>query len=490
MRVITSLTLATLSTMMLIGSGLMQSASAADRAPLAAPLGVTFSSVEPVLPASVTPQQAAMARALGFIKNVAVFADVNGRTLYTYDPAPKLSVDSTIGALVDNEESKGVLESHFPGISTNPALGQALALSLRAVKQFLPGLTDEKLEEINTELGTIVVPLDPADAMCTGECAEVWPPFLAQEGAQPTGVWSLVSRADGSQQWAINGKPVHSYTKDDKPGVATGNKAEGKWAQAERTDGLDDVLLPVGISIGETLNYDAKLLVDADGMTLYTFDQDKPNESVCAGQCARIWPPVEAPRLAVSVGDFSVISRDDGLKQWAYKGQPLYSYIGDDEKGTAHGDGVANVWHQASLVRYHFPDVVKLLEHPKHGPMLATAEGLTLYARDDHRFTLAGGSHDDRSALRGKPSTGMKYGASSCEGDCLEEFTPLAAAEDALPWGDWTVIERSDGSKQWAYRGFALYQYKGDEKQGDAIAHDIYELTDGRTGLFWRVALP
>ena len=489
MRVSASLAFAAVGAVMLNGSVLGQPAAAAGLAPLAAPMGVTYSTVEPQIPAGISAAQIALARSMGYIKNVDVFANVNGMTLYTYNPAPKLSADSTIGALVDNEDSKAVLEKHFPGISTNPALGQARALSLKAVKQFLPGLTDEKLAGIDKELGMIEVPLDPANAMCVDACAAEWPPFLADADAQPTGLWSVVARPDGTHQWALDGKPVHSYSKDDKPGVAKGNKAEGKWEQAVRVDSLN-MLMPVGVSVNETLKYDGKILVNAEGRTLYTFDQDKPGVSVCTGQCARMWPPVEAPRLAVSVGDFSVIDRSDGLKQWAYNGQPLYTFVGDEEKGSANGDGVAKVWHQAELVRYYFPDVVQILQHPKHGPMLATNNGQTLYARDEHRFTLAGGSHDDRNGLRGKPSTGAKLGTSTCVGDCLEEFIPLAADANAQPWGEWTVVTRDNGMKQWAYRGFPLYHYKEDKAPGDAIAHDIYELTDGRTGLYWRVALP
>ena len=489
MRVTTSLALAALSVVMLNLSVLLQPAAAAGMAPLAAPLGVTFSTIEPKLPPGVSREEAAMARAMGYLKNVNIFADVNGMTLYSYNPGPKLSLDSTIDALIDNEASRGVLEKNFPGISTNHALGQARSLSQKAVKHFLHGLTDEKLKAIDMELGAIEVPLDPANALCTGDCATEWPPFLAREGAQPLGLWSIVLRPDCARQWALEGKPLHTYTKDEKPTDAKGNKTEGKWEQAERVDG-PTITFPVSIGSGETLKFDSTILVDANGMTLYTFDQDKPNESVCVGHCARIWPPLEAPRLAVTVGDFSVISRDDGLKQWTYNGQPLYNFVGDDEKGIASGDGVAKVWHQAELIRYHFPEAVKVLQHPKHGPMLATTDGLTLYARDTRRFTLAGGSHDDRSALRGKPSTGARLGISTCQGECLEEFTPLNAATDAQPWGDWSIVDRGDGALQWAYRDYPLYQYKADKVLGDAIAHDIYELTDGRTGLFWRVALP
>jgi len=345
------------------------------------------------------------------------------------------------------------------------------------------------MKEIDKELAAIEVPLDPANAFCVDECAEVWPPFLAREDAQPVGLWSIVQRPDGTSQWAFEGKPLHRYTKDDEPGVAKGDKVEGKWAQAVRKD-FPAFPMPVGLGVGETLRFNAKVLLSAEEMTLYTFDRDEPGVSNCSGQCARIWPPLEAPRLAVPVGDFSVISRTDGIKQWAYMGKPLYTFTGDDRVGDAHGDGVANVWHQAELVRYYFPYDIEVREHAKHGPMLATTDGMTLYARDAHRFTLAGGSHDDRRALRGNPDTGARLGLSACTDDCLDDFKPHLAPADAQPWGDWTIIERGDGTRQWAYRAFPLYTYVGDSEPGDAIAHDMYELTDGTTGLFWRVALP
>jgi hypothetical protein len=88
--------------------------------------------------------------------------------------------------------------------------------------------------------------------------------------------------------------------------------------------------------------------------------------------------------------------------------------------------------------------------------MLATAAGMTLYAHDNHRFTLAGGSHDDRNALRGDPDVGRKIGVKGCEGECLSAWTPLKAADNAQPWGYWTIVARPDGTHQWAYRGYPL----------------------------------
>src|SRR5690348_2004500 len=64
---------------------------------------------------------------------------------------------------------------------------------------------------------------------------------------------------------------------------------------------------------------------DAKGMTLYTFDGDDaaPGKSACVGPCAKQWPPVTAAADAKPVGAWTLIPRDDGASQWAYKGKPL-----------------------------------------------------------------------------------------------------------------------------------------------------------------------
>ena len=81
------------------------------------------------------------------------------------------------------------------------------------------------------------------------------------------------------------------------------------------------------------------------GMTLYTFDKDAAGsgKSVCNGQCAVNWPPLKADAGQAS-GDWSVVTRDDGSKQWAYKGKPLYLWIKDQKPGDKTGDGFNNAW--------------------------------------------------------------------------------------------------------------------------------------------------
>jgi predicted lipoprotein with Yx(FWY)xxD motif len=91
-----------------------------------------------------------------------------------------------------------------------------------------------------------------------------------------------------------------------------------------------------------------KVLVDAKGMTLYILDRDKvAGRSSCNGQCATNWPPFMAPANAHQMGNWSVVIRDDGAAQWAYKGKPLYTWHDDKKPGDVEGDGRANVWHIA-----------------------------------------------------------------------------------------------------------------------------------------------
>jgi len=89
------------------------------------------------------------------------------------------------------------------------------------------------------------------------------------------------------------------------------------------------------------------VLVDEKGMTVYTFDQDTANsgKSVCNDDCAKNWPPVTAPDGAKAGGDYTIIQRDDGSHQWAYKGQPLYTFVKDKKPGDRTGDNVKEAWH-------------------------------------------------------------------------------------------------------------------------------------------------
>lgn len=89
------------------------------------------------------------------------------------------------------------------------------------------------------------------------------------------------------------------------------------------------------------------ILVDENGMTLYTFDKDEAGVTNCYEQCAVNWPPLMAEDGAMADGDWTLVDRTDGGMMWAYKGQPLYLWKDDHNPGDTTGDGVGGVWHVA-----------------------------------------------------------------------------------------------------------------------------------------------
>jgi predicted lipoprotein with Yx(FWY)xxD motif len=90
-----------------------------------------------------------------------------------------------------------------------------------------------------------------------------------------------------------------------------------------------------------------KMLTDAQGMTLYIFDKDPKGKSACNGLCADNWRPMPAVAGAAASGDWSLVAREDGSKQWAYKAKALYTWAQDRKPGDTNGDGVNNSWHIA-----------------------------------------------------------------------------------------------------------------------------------------------
>ena len=87
-------------------------------------------------------------------------------------------------------------------------------------------------------------------------------------------------------------------------------------------------------------------LIGPDGRTLYVYSRDArgSGKSACVDQCAANWPPLGVASTAQSIGEYTVITRADGNKQWAYKGMPLYYFAKDAKPGDKLGQGVGGVW--------------------------------------------------------------------------------------------------------------------------------------------------
>ena len=89
-------------------------------------------------------------------------------------------------------------------------------------------------------------------------------------------------------------------------------------------------------------------LVDLKGMTLYYYERDTSgSKSACDGKCTESWTPLAASKDAQAVGDFTVITRNDGSKMWAYRYRPLYTSPADKAPGDANGNATTLQWHVA-----------------------------------------------------------------------------------------------------------------------------------------------
>ena len=86
------------------------------------------------------------------------------------------------------------------------------------------------------------------------------------------------------------------------------------------------------------------ILVEQGGRALYIFTEDEPGQSRCDSKCERLWPPLFAEETARPHGPFTIARSYDGRPMWAWEGKPLYRWLSDRKRGSAGGDGVADVW--------------------------------------------------------------------------------------------------------------------------------------------------
>ena len=93
------------------------------------------------------------------------------------------------------------------------------------------------------------------------------------------------------------------------------------------------------------------------------------------------------------------------------------------------------------------------------GAVLANSAGMTLY------------THKDDAP-----------GKSACYGRCARKWPPAEAVPGETVDGPLSIIERSDGKRQYAYNGKALYTWVKDKSPGDA--------TGDKRGEVWFVARP
>lgn len=364
----------------------------------------------------------------------------------------------------------------------------------------------------------------PGKSRCLAACTKFWPPALAPRYARPEGGWTIFKRSDGTRQWQYRGKPVYTFVRDtdigsvfgvspDRPAGARAARSRGPvkpqlpqgWKPALLIP-QSDIPMPESIAIREVGDANGLAFVDQHGMTIYAFEGRGGAKAVVKLADQTQWKPLVAPALAHPVGQWSSLTRSDGIRQWTYRGKPLFTFAGDVTPGDANGVGLSKDWDAALAVSFYMPPQVRLEQTLGRGKVLATQNGLTLYRRDAIAIDYGGGQ-SARHGVPIQPGVGRSIGVSlkGCEGECLKSWHPFVAPADAHPDGFWDIAIRPDGVHQWVYQGYALYTYSGDKKPGEMNGNDIFNTvlsdnpnqvndvgtpTTGSANLYWTIAYP
>ena len=194
---------------------------------------------------------------------------------------------------------------------------------------------------------------------CAGDCLKNWPALTS--AAAPTLGTGLDAEdfktiAD-TNQVTFYGHPLYYFAGDKAAGDTNGQGVGGKWF----TVGADGNMMGAtaspaasaaaspaagGSTVAVADNALGKILVGANGMTLYVFTADTAGTSNCSGNCASNWPAlVSATAPTVGTGlDAATFKTISGTNQVTVNDQPLYYFAGDKAAGDTNGQGVGGKW--------------------------------------------------------------------------------------------------------------------------------------------------
>jgi predicted lipoprotein with Yx(FWY)xxD motif len=327
------------------------------------------------------------------------------------------------------------------------------------------------------------------ESLCTGGCLNDWPVYYAQSLQPGPGIdlsdFTTITRTDGASQTAYKGWPLYYYAPDavgDTNGEAVGNV----WFVAKPNY---SIMLANAQLVGKdgknyTSTYqegegETQYFVDAHGRTLYTFIRDYKNvNKFTAPNLSNngVWPifhvNIDGLPSTVNAADFGVIDVY-GNSQLTYKGNPLYYFGEDTNRGENKGVSVPTpgVWPVAGLQTTEAPEqpTVMLRNDATLGNILTDNQGRTLYffARETK-------------------------GTSACTGGCLNRWPIFNVDNLILPAGG-TLVEADFGtigdgaSKQRTYKGRPLYYYA---PNNDGVVEAAGQTGGENFGTVWYVAKP
>jgi predicted lipoprotein with Yx(FWY)xxD motif len=327
-------------------------------------------------------------------------------------------------------------------------------------------------------------------------CAQVWPPVLAAEGAQEVGKWTVVRRKDGRSQWAYDGFALYTSSLDRQSGdVNGGTKRNGHGdSPAERAPIGPPPLLPPQFGIASQAT--GRLLITSQGASVYALTAERPEKILCDALCTGEWAPLLAPAFARSLGDFTVFDRSPGIRQWAFRGEPLYARVGENRAHSLEGSDVPG-WHNVYVHKAPSPPADFTVQESPGGLVLGDAHGRTVYiyhcgddavdqlacdhpqAPQAYRFAVCGGGDPARCA------TSFPYVPASPGASSASRVWSVLAIDPRT--GHLAAPGQPDAVRVWAYRERPVFTCAFDEKPGDLRADGWGEFNGYRNGFkaFW-----
>lgn len=308
-------------------------------------------------------------------------------------------------------------------------------------------------------------------------CVQAWPPVYASSESRPVGNFTIIQREDGRAQWAYDGYPLYTSALDKKPGqVNGGSTRERKFDQPVlRVPIGPPSAVPPGFLV--KTNAVGRIVLTSAGESVYSWDGDTANKSNCDAKClGSEWLPVAAGEAAIAQGEWRVIDRAPGVKQWTFRGRPLYTHILDRRPRSLEGSDVPG-WYNVYAQRDPDPPAGFRVESTRSGEVLADSSGRTLYV-----YNCSDDSLDQLACDH--PTTTQAYRLAICgDGDPVRcnatwpyALAPPNAKTKGLTWGTAWIELRSGrlvhpGSPGavhvWTFRDRPLYTFAEDKHPGD-----------------------
>ena len=325
-------------------------------------------------------------------------------------------------------------------------------------------------------------------------CTDVWPPVLATADAKAVGKWTIVDRPDGRKQWAYDGWSLYTSVLDKNPGDVYGATALPDASGAMRKPVQPESTLPSQFLVFTTM-YGRSIELH-EQWSVYSYDGDARNKSNCYNSCLDGWQPILAAAYAKPVGEWTTFERAPGVRQWAFRGMPLYRYLADRK---IHGMDGADIpgWH--NVYTQTAPEAPKAfaLKDTTIGVVLGDAQGKTIY-----KYVCSDDAVDQLAC--DNPDSPQVYRFTVCGGGdverCLKTFpyviAPVGAKTGNQVWGTMYINPKTGKRANandagalhvWTFRDRPVYTFAGrndygDKKPTDINAHDWGEFNGRRNG--------